>query len=280
MLLFMFTFGALGCGSNSQRTPSDAGNEDAGNSLGGTGGTSSACPGGCSGAIPHCDTVAKKCVQCLVASDCSLSSASACVSGTCTACTTNADCSHITSKGVCNSGTCVTCTAGDESACDGFSCNPKTFACTQTRVDSVDFCGACLADSECIGGDPADGGTVTARCVPMTFNGPAHGSYCLQRVASGCTNPYKVPISSSSLSGASTEDYCGINQTATTCEAVFDLIASKTCSADGDCGNGKGGLCKTVGVDANRCTIPCDSAAQCLASAPGNTCTTALPYCH
>jgi hypothetical protein len=115
----------------------------------------------------------------------------------------------------------------------------------------------------------------------MTFNGTTQGNYCLQRVASagasGCAAPYSVAIASVSTSAAPSENYCGINQTSTTCEAVVDMIASKTCSVDTDCGNGQGGLCKTVGTNPNRCTIPCSESTECTGI---RTCTGAVPYCH
>ena len=239
--------------------------------------------GNCPGGTPLCDTSSNICVQCKSNSDCTSTSSSLCRAGTCSPCAQDADCSQIAGKNACKTGTCVQCVVANESACSGNSCNPTTNICTTTPRNSVDICHSCIADSECIGGNASDGGTAAARCVQMTFGSASqiHGNYCLQRVSSGCTNPYKVPISAASLSGAPAEDYCGINEAATTCEAVLDLIASKACAADNSCGGGAGGICKTVGVDANRCTIPCDSAAQCLASAPGNLCTPpTTPYCH
>jgi hypothetical protein len=138
-----------------------------------------------------------------------------------------------------------------------------------------------MADSEC----GTNEGTVdpNSRCVPMTFNGSAHGTggYCLQKASVGCTNPFKVNINASSLSGASTDDYCGINQTATTCEAILDLFGSKVCTLEGDCGSGQGGLCKNLAAASAppdlRCTIPCGSDAQCPS---GFTCSGATGgYC-
>lgn len=301
------------CSLNSNCVPPDAGQGGTsgvggstgigGNSSGGTSTTSACNPacsgtkpvcnesaktcvqctkdGNCSGNTPLCDTIKNACVQCKANTDCTSATASLCSNGTCSPCTQDADCSQISGKNACATGACVQCTPSNESACNGNSCNPKTNTCTSTPVNSVTKCHSCVADSECIGGNAGDGGTVTARCVQLTFNGNPHGNYCLQRVASGCASPYTVPINIKSSSGAASDDYCAINQAATTCEAVQDLIASKTCSGDVDCGSGAGGLCKTVGVLSNRCTIPCDSAAQCLASAPGNTCTPPdFAYCH
>ena len=233
-------------------------------------------------AKPVCDTSTNACVACLANTDCPSATASRCDTTTnaCAACQNDSDCTQISGKNACSNGTCVQCTAAKETACGAYSCNPATNACTTTNRGSLDYCGACLADSECIGGDIA---TPTARCVPMTFNGTAHGNYCLQvATVLNCTAPYKVNIDATSLSGVA-DTYCGINQTATTCEAVVDMIASKSCTVDSNCGNGQGGLCKNFSLTSTpdlRCTIPCDSAAQCLGSAPGNTCTSTVPYCH
>jgi hypothetical protein len=201
---------------------------------------------------------------------------------TCKACESDDDCSHIAGKGVCNAGECVQCTATHETACADNSCNPATSTCTTTARGSRGTCQSCLADSEC--GDGAGVQDPNKRCVAMAFNGAPHGAYCLQAASVGCASPYKVTTNVASLSGAAAEDYCGINQVATTCEALLDLAASKVCTVDTDCGNGLGGLCKNVAASTApvdlRCTIPCDSSPQCLGSAPGNTCSDTLNgYC-
>jgi len=237
---------------------------------------------------PFCDKAAAQCVACLKQADCTDAKASVCSAGACTACTVDADCTGIAGKGVCDAGTCVQCTVEKETACGGTSCNPATKQCTATPVGTVNYCGPCVADSECIGGNQA---APDARCVPMKFLGTARpGGFCLRRVAVACTPPFGVPNTTASLSGAPAEPYCGIDQTTTRCEAVLDLVASRACT-DGlatSCGctrnkagacidSGEGGLCKTVGAFANRCTIPCGTADQCPGplTCPGG----AKPYC-
>jgi hypothetical protein len=200
-----------------------------------------------------------------------------------------------TSTGVGGAGTgiCVQCSVGNETACNGKSCNPATNICTTTNVGSLDPCHSCQADSECKGGNLA---SPTTRCVPIMFRGATHGNYCLQRVGSGCTQPYGATITAGSLSGAAAENYCGINANATTCEALLDLSNSKICTVATDCGCsrettgtcvglGQGGLCQIVGsLAGTHCTIPCDSGPQCLASSPGNICafdsTATYKYCQ
>jgi hypothetical protein len=122
----------------------------------------------------------------------------------------------------------------------------------------------------------------------MTYGAASEprGAYCLQvATVVNCTSPFKVNVVAKSLSGTE-GTYCGINQTATTCEAVNDLIASKSCTlkdSTTECGGGKGGLCKDFSLTATpdlRCTIPCGSSAECLSGGVGNICTSAIPYCH
>ncbi len=240
-------------------------------------------------AKPQCDPVQQKCVECVAQSDCTSATASACVGNACVACTKDEECANIAGKGVCDAGACVQCTVAKEAVCGGKSCDAATKQCTATLVGTVQFCQPCLADSECIGGNQPD---PDARCIPMKFmDFPRSGGFCLQRVAKTCVRPFTVPISSSSLSGSPSEAYCGIDQASTRCEAVLDLVASRAC-ADGlatSCGcarnaagscieSGQGGLCETVGVFANRCTIPCGSSEQC--PAPKTCPTVAKPYCQ
>jgi hypothetical protein len=132
----------------------------------------------------------------------------------------------------------------------------------------VGTCKPCLSDSECVGGDQSD---PDQRCVPMVFQSVARaGGFCLRRFSKTCSKPYKILITTTSLSGAVSEAYCGIDQETTRCEAVLDLLGSRACTdgqdtscgcarnTDGNCTEiGTGGLCRTVGVNPNRCTYQC-----------------------
>jgi hypothetical protein len=105
----------------------------------------------------------------------------------------------------------------------------------------------------------------------MTYKGaPRDKAYCLRRVAAVCSEPYAISYAAGSLSGATSEQYCGINQdgglkpeTSVTCEAVRDLIGNKSCTSDADCGGGEGGLCKTVGPFPNKCSYSCATDSEC-----------------
>ncbi len=245
----------------------------------------------CDGDTPVCDTSADQCVGCLATADCSSPSFAKCDTGenTCIHCTGNDDCAHLTGTAICDSGTCVQCTPADESACGANSCNPATKTCTQTARGTVDLCEPCVADSECMGGDQADPDT---RCVPMNFQGVAReGGFCLRRVASTCGRQYEIETNVTSLSGAPAENYCGIDQTVTRCEAVLDLGNNRACDdtmdtscgcardSDGNCTEtGEGGLCRQVGPNVNRCTYECGTNEDCP---QGRTCSGApTKYCQ
>jgi hypothetical protein len=243
----------------------------------------------CDGDTPVCDTSASQCVACNAASDCTSAGAARCHDHACVACSTNEDCAHLTGTPLCDAGTCVQCTPADESACGDYSCNPATNSCTETPRGSVATCEPCLADSECVGGDQSD---PEKRCIPMNFQGTARdGGFCLKRFSAGCDQPYKVPLTEVSLSGAPSEAYCGIDEAVTRCEAVLDLLHSRACpdGLDSSCGchrdengncldAGLGGLCRTVDMVSNQCTFPCDADNRCL---PSLACSDSAPkYCE
>jgi hypothetical protein len=221
-----------------------------------------------------CDE-ANTCVECLDATtDCVSAAASRCDSGACVKCVSNADCEHVAGKGVCDAGNCVACTVADDAACGTKSCNPATKACTQTAKGTVANCKPCVADSECVGGNQAD---PDARCVPMEFQGNLRqGGFCLRRGVKTCSRPYTIAISAKSLSGATAENYCGIDQANVRCEAVLDLEESRTCQGltdsacgcardnDGKCTNaGEGGLCRDFAVLEDQCTYQCGANNHC-----------------
>jgi hypothetical protein len=183
----------------------------------------------------------------------------------------------------------VQCTVATEALCAGNSCNPATKTCTTTPIGTKSDCEPCVADSECVGGDQAD---PEMRCVPMTYAGvPRPGGFCLRRLAKTCERPFSIRITQASLSGASREDFCGINEQTTKCEAILDLLRSSTCPGmtDSECGcqrnqqkncvgAGETGLCRMVGALSNRCTYRCGIRDDCP---EGLTCSATSPkYCR
>jgi hypothetical protein len=234
----------------------------------------------CTDPTNTCDTSTNSCVQCVGNANCTDPTSSRCDANSCGACMSDNDCSHIAGKGICSGGACVECTVSDESACAGKSCDPATNMCTGTGVGSVGECGACVADSEC-------DETAGYRCIPLGF-GPVGmrvplGGFCLLQadMAGGaCPLPYRVGVSAVSLSGASSESYCGINENYTTCPAVLSMLSDEVCNVSGDCG--VSGLVDGVCLDfvglGPRCNVECDDNNQCtsdrtcrtVAAQPGN----------
>ena len=212
------------------------------------------------------------CTQCramTVAIDCQSPTAARCDStGTCAACTSNADCGHISGgRNRCDAGTCVQCTVATESAdCGTKSCNPATRTCTTTDRFTRQQCQSCVADNDCLQGG------ATVRCIRMNYQGADRGGYCL-RAAPGCVRPFGVIIPAISLSGAASANYCGVDQSVTTCDAVLTLRDGLQCPSGSatEC-MAAGALCETVSGLANQCTYPCGGAAACLPSEPGASC--------
>lgn len=171
----------------------------------------------------------------------------------CTGCSADAECQRFGK--VCDegSGRCVACTVDSEKTqCGSKSCNPATKQCTQTDRGSVSVCNKCLADSEC----KAD-----HRCIELSFAGMSRGGYCMQRAA-GCAVPFQAtPIRRASLSGAAAEDYCGISEARTSCEAVLALQAAQACTDAAQC-NAPGALCATINAG-KACTYACETSFEC-----------------
>jgi hypothetical protein len=204
------------------------------------------------------------CVECTTDDHCTDPTASVCDTNTyeCTDCTDDDGCSHLDDTLLCDTsgddGVCIECTVDDESACNGNSCDPATNTCTQTPTDQTETCMPCKADSECV----AD-----HRCVQMEFDGTqlADG-YCLKIATTGCGRPYTGLIERESISGASSETYCGVDESVTTCQAVLDLLGDKSCSSDSDCGlpQQNDGRCESVNFVPDRCTYSCSADADCV----------------
>ncbi len=197
------------------------------------------------------------CVDCLVSEDCISPDASVCgPANACEACVDDAGCLGVDNR--CDEGVCVECTIATEATdCGGKSCDPATNECTTTDVGTVGVCEACVADSEC---------GMNARCIKLKFQSMTDlGGYCFNTFTSGCSRPYASRYNSPSVSGAPAEDYCGIDVTRTTCEAIADMISDTSCTSPDDCGvmGIEDGLCETVSGLSNRCTYRCVNEAEC-----------------
>jgi hypothetical protein len=217
-------------------------------------------------------------VDCNESSDCDDADAAHCNAETneCEGCRSDTDCNGIDGLPRCaaDTDTCVQCTPEtEEPDCLGKSCNPETFTCTDTAVGSVATCEECVSDSEC--------GEAGNRCVAMEYQDEAYPDsqtgFCLKSIDLGgsCTNPYRIVITRTSLSGAEADDYCGINEDLATCQAVRALLADDPCNPvneDLDCPQ-PSGLCRELPGMLNRCTYLCSDVVECKSPpAPGSTC--------
>ena len=224
---------------------------------------------GAASPTPRCNAN-RQCVECQLRTttlDCRNPAESHCVGNSCASCTTNAHCEHLTNTPYCFNNACRACTpTSEDDDCNGNTCNPVTRACTNTAIGSQGVCESCVSDSDC---SQADG---TSRCIRMNYMGTLRGGYCL-RAAPGCVRPFGVFINQPSLSGVAAANYCGIDQSVVSCEAVNALRDSDTCPGGtaGEC-MADGALCDTVGAFTNRCTYACGIADDCPAAGAAATC--------
>ena len=248
----------------------DGGGADAGLDAGSADGGPDAgpCGGPCPATTPICRDSDGACVECLGNDDCTDVGASLCdTGGMCQSCTADVDCGHLAATPRCVTDACVACTPAMEATdCGADSCDPSTNACSGIARGSRRTCEACVSDSDCTSPD---------LCAPMQYGGADRdGGYCLRPVSSGCEQPFSVSIAArASLSGATAMDFCGIDETRASCEAVRGLLDNAMCpgGTDAEC-PGPGGLCRTVGVLSNRCTYECAGASECKLSGAGSTC--------
>ena len=230
---------------------------------GGTGGGGSApCGDACGGDTPHCDETSMECVACLGDGDCDDPAAAKCDAGSCVACDDSAQCTGVTGTEVCEAGTCVECTVDDASACDD-TCDLLALECVDVAAGSVGNCKACSNDDQCGAGH---------RCIPLDFEGSAHGHYCLAEPDPTCARPFQKAVNKASVNGVAATDYCGIEEDLATCEAVLALVQGWFCTGtDGMCSEMEGGtemavpgaVCQPVDLGGDACTYGCNGVQQC-----------------
>jgi hypothetical protein len=208
-------------------------------------------------ATPRCNAN-RQCVQCRTNNHCTNPSQSRCNGDNCASCMNDTDCSHLSGTRRCAAGTCRECAPATEATdCAGNTCDPATRMCTGTMIGSQGVCESCVSDTDC----SQAGGTF--RCIRMDYMGANKGGYCL-RAAPGCTRPFLTPIMDTSLSGAASATYCGIDESLVTCDAVNALRRGDGCPS----GNASecmadGAVCATVGLADDQCTYTCGGEIQC-----------------
>jgi hypothetical protein len=239
----------------------------------------------CTGtAKPFCQTSGTACVACNTNVDCTDPTKPTCAANVCRACQNDTECtgkvSGATTLDACYSGQCVDCrinpadTKLDVGCSATTSCNPATRTCAGKAKGTLSICAPCLADAEC----PSN-----YRCITMTYQGTevrpdgASGGFCLQRLAaSSCVRPYSVSLTRVSRSGAASENYCGLNENLTTCDAVLTYATS--CAGGPSACDALGARCETLTTGAT-CTYRCSSGNN--NECPGTACTVGTnAYCQ
>ena len=210
--------------------------------------------------IPYCNS--GTCGECKTSdnSGCSSATASKCIDplsiAQCTGCSTNSDCSHLSSTPYCNSGICGFCSTSTNAGCNSVSASKcsassgSTFSCTTCSLDSD--CSNLSSTPYCNGG--------TCGLCRISDN-------------TGCGTP-----------------------TASKCVDTGSAYECTTCSSDTDCNHlsqtiycnsGTCGKCKTS--DNNGCSS--ETASKCTSPGSGNPCTacsvdsdcshiSSTPYCN
>lgn len=240
------------------------------------------------GSETKCDTQTNTCVECLAPTDCPTATAAKCDAGTCTECTSNADCAHIAGKTVCDTaaGECVQCTGTDYASCGSdmgtpLVCDTLARTCSTSKEHDSDLCRPCISDAHCPTGQA---------CVKQTFGAPAAdvGYFCFWKrgdTANGApatcsaAKPYSATVTAQISIDGVQGDICGLRSS--TCVARNDLADSKDCSTAGSADNAKCGF--LAGVDSRctdvsgdfRCTMACAGADDC----PGNLLCDGTSFC-
>ena len=132
-------------------------------------------------------------------------------------------------------------------------------------------CETCTSDVDCEGSDH--------RCVEMTYLAQrypdANTGFCL-RVATqlsegppathDCEIPYVTVLTDGrSLSGGELDDYCGVRQDLTTCDAVRAHQDAWNCANRGDDACPEGGFCEWIRTETwqELCTYACQDTTEC-----------------
>lgn len=184
-------------------------------------------------------------------------------------CMNDLECSQLSATPYCHleSHSCVECIPGalERTQCTNErACNPGELTCSGAPRGSVNWCKSCITDTECAEQDDS-----VHRCVPMSFQGRALGTFCL-RVAptTACPNPTSVVKRATSVLGVE-DDYCFPDEERATCDALLDF--GTPCTSNEMCGitDLNDGMCVSVSAGAKRCTYACDSASDCSTACIG-----------
>jgi hypothetical protein len=166
---------------------------------------------------------------------------------------------------------CTVATQAED--CNGKSCNPVTFECSEFGSGERGTCQTCVSDDNCWGSDH--------RCVPMYFDDNKrfpneYTGFCLPKAVQDFVDgpyrcngeePYVAVLSDRvSMSGEEASAYCGVQEDLTTCYAVHVQLEKRLCTAGSDDDCPAGGICRYTqdnGKWDDRCTYFCTSDSEC-----------------
>lgn len=228
----------------------------------------------CSGGR-KCDLETNSCVACLEDADCTLPATAQCnlTTHTCVACSTNTQCAQFAATPVCATEGCVECTHEFQEACAGNVCNSTQHECTDRAPHTVDICGECVSDDDCLAGQV---------CVHMEFGDPGVtvGNFCLFRKSTtgdgapndDC-NSVRAFTHEQNVTTLDEETHVVVCTpgTITTCPALNDY-RTQTCDGETPAGHAQ---CGAESLDdgyctaAHLCTTACGVTADCKT---GGTC--------
>lgn len=267
----------VGCGDDSRPPRMDTGPVDAGTDATDGGSDAGADAGMCAEVecsdelLPICNPDDGTCVECVAPTDCLEGDCvdNACVVATCE---TNDECTSPTASLCGASGRCERCMLDADCSHIGATLGCIDGECGTRPPDAT--CEPCTADSDC------DGGV----CIRMRFQGTLlTGSWCAQRAPEGVgmcpARPYRSRIRGrTNVDGTIIDDFCSVDESRTTCDAVRQAIARRTCEDASACGvaDTDDAFCvETV------CTYSCATSEACQ---PGDTCEAATTggvlYCQ
>ena len=222
------------------------------------------CPMGvCITGTSNVENVCKPCRQ---NSECVSPTASLCnANNECVGCAQDGDCSHLSQTPLCVESECVECRPDTENAdCSNYVCDPESFSCTNTGVNTTPLLEPCVFNSECALG---------TSCVRVEFFPDASppvplGNFCLPFPNSMNKCPQRFPIEDQrENTDQDVVNVCVMDEGYTSPQAILGY--GNSCATSPCNGHGSRCVLSTNGSLGLRCTYDCGTDDDCPT---GSTC--------
>lgn len=209
--------------------------------------------GECEAPTPFCNEDSGSCVQCTGDEDCD--GGLSCTEGACEApfCDVVRPCTTPELARCGSMSRCEGCTDDEDcGAFDGTFCDDG--ACVPVPADPT--CRPCTSSDECDDGE----------CIFMRFAGELlDQASCARRAPEGTAPCPSARFSArlrgrANVEGTSVTDFCSIDEGVTTCAAILDAEAGKSCLGEAECGEEDALDARCVRT---RCTQRCRSSDEC-----------------